>query len=270
MWRRPQIIQCIRRTVFACGSLWNCSRSEDVIWGQRSFNVAQDTFVFTQFKECPRRPRQTSNEVEWSDLKCLLDAFTPGLESGPPGTDVKPGLNRVWVWCWRNAGVLNDKSPHPMVEFHWHPGPFLFIMVGFGCCSSDVLKTWLREGSGKKTTSNGGECYHTGICSIIKKCAWSIISGWGCLRVQKNELCWRGVLVSLSIDRSGFFMGRGASGDPSFSVIRAWATLTVLVCGGSTCWGGRGFGFLLKVCDYYSQISNSDLEMLSAAPVDVF
>lgn len=142
------------------------------------------------------------------------------------------------------------------------------------CCNSSLNwaynirpDSWILYHHGKAVknmTLNGSECYHIGIYSIIKKnktCMLKFNLWLRLSRVQKNGLCRLGVwrLVSLSINRRAFSVGRRASGDPSFSVIRAWATLTVLVCWGSTCWSGYRFGFLLKVCDYYSQVSNCDL-----------
>lgn len=113
----------------------------------------------------------------------------------------------------------------------------------------------------KNTTPNGSECNHIGIKKDKKKkatnktktCILKFDLWLRLLRVQKNELYWLGLwrLVSLSINRRAFPTGRGAPGKHSFSVIRAWTTLTVLVCWGSACWSRCWFGFLLKVCDYY-------------------
>lgn len=64
--------------------------------------------------------------------------------------------------------------------------------------------------------------------------------------------------------------GRASVSGRSVSVVRAGAAVTVLVCWGSAGWGGHGFGFLLKVCDYYSQVSHRHLQMLGAAPVHIF
>lgn len=77
-------------------------------------------------------------------------------------------------------------------------------------------------------------------------------------------------LASLPVNRGDFPARRGAPGDPPFSVVRARAALTVLVCRGSARWERNGLDFLFKVCDDYSQVSNCDLQMLGAAPVYVF
>lgn len=124
-----------------------------------------------------------------------------------------------------------------------------------------------------KALGKKSECYHSGIYSIIKIMCILKFNLWlRLLRVQENGLCWPGLwmLVSLSVNWRAFPTGRRASGDTSFSIIRTWAAQIVLVSWGSGYWSGCGFGFLLKVCDYYSQVSNCDLQMLGAAPVYVF
>lgn len=76
--------------------------------------------------------------------------------------------------------------------------------------------------------------------------------------------------ASLSVNRGAVPARRAAPGEPPLSVVGARAALTVLVCRGSARWGRNGLDLLFKVCDDYSQVSNCDLQMLGAAPVDVF
>lgn len=75
--------------------------------------------------------------------------------------------------------------------------------------------------------------------------------------------------MRFSIQWWGFSSGWRWPGHSPFCVIRAGATLTVLICRGSTrC--RRWLRFLLKVCNNDCQISHGNFQMLSATPIHIF
>lgn len=75
--------------------------------------------------------------------------------------------------------------------------------------------------------------------------------------------------MRFSIQWWGFSSGWRWPGHSPLCVIRARATLTVLICRGSTgC--RRWLCFLLKVCNNDCQVANSNLQMLSTTPIHIF
>lgn len=71
------------------------------------------------------------------------------------------------------------------------------------------------------------------------------------------------------IQRGRFSSGWRWPGHSPLCVIRARATLTVLICRSST--GSRWWlSFLLKVCNYDRQISNGNFQMLSTTSIHIF
>lgn len=75
--------------------------------------------------------------------------------------------------------------------------------------------------------------------------------------------------MRFSIQWWGFSSGWRRPGHSPLCVIRAGATLTVLICRGSTR-RRRGLRFLLKVCNNDCQISNGNFQMLSTTPIHIF
>lgn len=75
--------------------------------------------------------------------------------------------------------------------------------------------------------------------------------------------------MRFSIQWWGFSPGWRRPGHSPLCVIRARATLTVLISGSSTrC--RRGLRFLLKVCNNHCQVSNGNFQMLRTTPIHIF
>lgn len=80
--------------------------------------------------------------------------------------------------------------------------------------------------------------------------------------------------VGLPVDRAPLSPGRGGAGEPLLCVFRAGAVLAVVVGGGRGAGrrgrGGRRLGLLLKVRYDDCQVPDRHLQVLGAAPIDVF
>lgn len=81
--------------------------------------------------------------------------------------------------------------------------------------------------------------------------------------------------VGLSVDRAALSPGRGGAGKALLGGFWAGAVLAVVVGrrrrgAGGRGRGGRGLGLLLKVCYDDCQVAHRHLQVLGAAPVDVF
>lgn len=103
--------------------------------------------------------------------------------------------------------------------------------------------------------------------------SWKCGNCWQKMRIcmlrRKRPTKLKMWLMGFSIYRWTFSSGWRGPRHPPLCVVRARTTLTVLIC--RCCAGGRGWlGFLLKVCNNDSQITNGNFQMLCTASIHVF